>query len=117
MSGEGPKSPFEEVVVRGAHTLTFRSAPIVVSILQRDAQGGYVLAKHKGVTLNLHGRAGIKRPKPKHPLWRKRETLIQERIVQYTTVRLVLHLTTAVMRCTYLRYPRKPCSPADGGFV
>lgn len=51
-----------------------------------QVEGAVVL--HKGTTLGWHGQDGVRRPKPKHPLWRKRETLIQERIVEYTTVRM-----------------------------
>jgi hypothetical protein len=35
----------------------------------------------------IHVGPSFKRPGPQRPLWRKRETLLQERIVQYTTVR------------------------------
>ena len=51
--------------------------------------GGHctTLVKHLGAVLGLRGRDAYRRPgRPGQPVWRKRETLIQERIVQYTTL-------------------------------
>jgi hypothetical protein len=53
---------------------------------QGEKKDSRELVKHKGTTLSLHGKDAARRPRPDHPLWRKRETLIQERIVEYTTV-------------------------------
>lgn len=44
------------------------------------------LVRHPGTTLGLRGEEAYRRPGPVHPVWRKKETLIQERIVQYTTL-------------------------------
>lgn len=44
------------------------------------------LVKHLGVVLGLRGREACRRPGRGQPVWRKRETVIQERIVQYTTL-------------------------------
>lgn len=44
------------------------------------------LVKHLGAVLGLRGKEAYRRPGPGQPVWRKRETLIQERIVQYTTL-------------------------------
>lgn len=41
---------------------------------------------HRGTTVGLTTRASYKRAGPTRPLWRKRETVVHERIVQYTTV-------------------------------
>lgn len=41
---------------------------------------------HAGSTLSLNRRDAHKKPGVARPLWRKRETVIHERIVQYTTV-------------------------------
>lgn len=50
--------------------------------------GGHctMLVRHLGAVLGLRGREAYRRPGPGQPVWRKRETLIQERIVQYTTL-------------------------------
>lgn len=44
------------------------------------------LVRHLGAVLGLRGKEAYRRPGPGQPVWRKRETLIQERIVQYTTL-------------------------------
>ncbi|CAM9921906.1 unnamed protein product, partial [Choristocarpus tenellus] len=44
------------------------------------------LAKFLGGVLTLSGREAHRRARPIRPVWRKKETLIQERIVQYTTL-------------------------------
>lgn len=44
------------------------------------------LVKHLGSVLRLRGKEAYQRSGPFQPVWRKKETLIQERIVQYTTV-------------------------------
>ncbi|CAM9496526.1 unnamed protein product, partial [Ectocarpus sp. 12 AP-2014] len=44
------------------------------------------LVRHLGTVLGLRGKEAYRRPGPGKPVWRKRETLIQERIVQYTTL-------------------------------
>lgn len=44
------------------------------------------LVRHLGTVLGLRGKEAYRRPGPAQPVWRKRETLIQERIVQYTTL-------------------------------
>ena len=41
---------------------------------------------HRGTTLSRSAKDSYKRPGPARPLWRKRETVVQERIVQYTTI-------------------------------
>jgi hypothetical protein len=41
---------------------------------------------HRGTTLSLNRKDSHKRVGPQRPLWRKRETVIHERIVEYTTV-------------------------------
>lgn len=50
--------------------------------------GGHctTLVRHLGAVLGLRGKEAYRRPGPGQPVWRKRETLIQERIVQYTTL-------------------------------
>lgn len=50
--------------------------------------GGHctTLVRHLGAVLGLRGKDAYRRPAPRQPVWRKRETLIQERIVQYTTL-------------------------------
>ncbi len=50
--------------------------------------GGHctALVRHLGAVLGLRGKEAYRRPGPSQPVWRKRETLIQERIVQYTTL-------------------------------
>ncbi|CAM9192586.1 unnamed protein product [Ectocarpus sp. 8 AP-2014] len=50
--------------------------------------GGHctTLVRHLGTVLGLRGKEAYRRPGPGKPVWRKRETLIQERIVQYTTL-------------------------------
>eukprot|EP00903_Cladosiphon_okamuranus_P016310 g15042.t1 len=50
--------------------------------------GGHctTLVRHLGAVLGLRGKDAYRRPGPGQPVWRKRETLIQERIVQYTTL-------------------------------
>ena len=45
---------------------------------------------HPGTTLNDPRH---RRPGPQRPLWRKRETVVHERIVQYTTVDEDVHST------------------------
>ncbi|CAB1112675.1 unnamed protein product [Ectocarpus sp. CCAP 1310/34] len=44
------------------------------------------LVQHLGTVLGLRGKEAYRRPGPGKPVWRKRETLIQEKIVQYTTL-------------------------------
>lgn len=44
------------------------------------------LIRHLGAALGRRGKEGYRRPGSGQPVWRKRETLIQERIVQYTTL-------------------------------
>jgi hypothetical protein len=41
---------------------------------------------HPGATLALNNTDSHRKPRPSRPLWRKRETIVHERIVQYTTV-------------------------------
>jgi hypothetical protein len=70
------------------HPLSSKGMSVVWrAVGQGERKDSRELVAHKGTTLNLHGKDAVKRPKAKHPLWRKRETLIQERIVEYTTVR------------------------------
>eukprot|EP00752_Nemacystus_decipiens_P012420 g11003.t1 len=52
----------------------------------RDGGHCTTLVKHLGAVLGLRGKGAYRRPGPGQPVWRKRETLIQERIVQYTTL-------------------------------
>ena len=44
------------------------------------------LARHLGAVLGFRGNEAYRRPGCGQPVWRKRETVIQERIVQYTTL-------------------------------
>lgn len=44
------------------------------------------LVRHLGSILRLRGKEACRRSGPVQPVWRKKETLIQERIVQYTTL-------------------------------
>jgi len=44
------------------------------------------LWRHPGTTVSLTPADAYRRPGPQRPLWRKRETVVHERIVQYTTV-------------------------------
>lgn len=44
------------------------------------------LVRHVGAVLGSRGKDAYRRSRPAQPVWRKRETLIQERIVQYTTL-------------------------------
>jgi len=44
------------------------------------------LLPHKGTTLSLHGRDSYRKPWVSRPVWQKREIVLQERIVVYTTV-------------------------------
>lgn len=44
------------------------------------------LVRHLGTVLGLRGKHAHRRPGAGQPVWRKKETLIQERIVQYTTL-------------------------------
>lgn len=54
----------------------------------RERGGGHctTLVRHLGAVLGLRGKDAYRRPGSGLPVWRKRETLIQERIVQYTTL-------------------------------
>lgn len=55
----------------------------------KDSAGGghcTMLVKHLGTVLGLCGEDAHRRSGSVQPVWRKRETLIQERIVQYTTL-------------------------------
>ncbi|CAM9903546.1 unnamed protein product, partial [Ectocarpus fasciculatus] len=55
---------------------------------KKGGGGGHctTLVRHLGTVLGLRGKEAYRRPGPGKPVWRKRETLIQERIVQYTTL-------------------------------
>ncbi|CAM9765216.1 unnamed protein product [Ectocarpus sp. 4 AP-2014] len=57
---------------------------------EHKKQGGggpcTTLVRHLGTVLGLRGKEAYRRPGPGKPVWRKRETLTQERIVQYTTM-------------------------------
>lgn len=44
------------------------------------------LVRHLGTVLGFRGKEAYRRPGTVQPVWRKKETLIQERIVQYTTL-------------------------------
>jgi hypothetical protein len=44
------------------------------------------ILSHNGTTLSLNRKDSHRKVGPSRPLWRKRETIIHERIVQYTTV-------------------------------
>lgn len=53
-----------------------------------SSSGGHstTLVRHLGAALGLRGKEAYRRPGRGQPVWRKRETVIQERIVQYTTL-------------------------------
>lgn len=52
-----------------------------------SGKGHYTtLVRHLGVALGRRGNEAYRRPGCGQPVWRKRETVIQERIVQYTTL-------------------------------
>mmetsp|Transcript_26619 Transcript_26619/g.34974 ORF Transcript_26619/g.34974 Transcript_26619/m.34974 type:complete len:684 (+) Transcript_26619:96-2147(+) len=44
------------------------------------------LTPHKGTTVTLHGKDAYRKPWTSRPVWQKREIVLQERIVIYTTV-------------------------------
>lgn len=44
------------------------------------------LVKHRGTVLGLRDRHGYRRPRVGQAVWRKKETVIQERVVHYTTL-------------------------------
>jgi len=52
----------------------------------REPTASRELARHAGFTLSHTPAASYRRAGPSRPLWRKRETVVHERIVQYTTV-------------------------------
>ena len=58
--------------------------PDVLPCMGFKPSDGQSIIPHKGTVLAPQN--SYRRPGPHRPLWRKRETFLQERIVQYTTV-------------------------------
>lgn len=81
---------------------------------KKRGAGGHctTLVRHLGTVLGLRGKEAYRRPGPGKPVWRKRETLIQERIVQYTTldeegaVSLIRRLALGFRSHTTFEYPK-----------
>lgn len=61
------------------------------------------LVKHLGSVLRLRGKEAYRRSGPFQPAWRKKETLIQERVVQYTTVDEEGMVSAIILRSTAVR--------------
>lgn len=91
MSGQNDSSSLDASKTRepsGKHMAEDRLGERENCAIDLSAEGGCctTLVKHLGSVLGLRNKNVYRRPGPCQPVWRKRETLIQERIVQYTTL-------------------------------